>query len=445
MKRSWTFLLAAGLLLAVPTTLFTSCGDDDPTEVPGGGDVEDNGGTVDDVKLTPNQSKSRMETVAKNLMNEVDSRYFSSLSNLCNDLSSSIKDMDNENVSDWAQDLLESMTMQTGNPIEETYYSRYTYDRLIVLSQFHGRFTAKNGQWKYDKTLTNLEFVINDASGNSCTLSVTPSGNTKKVYMGESWYGSDSYVGNGHYKWEEDVYSNYVMVPEHILVKLTQGNNTRTEVNINIDLSQFTEPEYDLSKDGVSTKASLKVEDYVLTINRVNHSGSEGSAEVNGNMTKSGKMLIEFSAKASNTKFDAHNELATGGPAEAYVNILGQMQLRGTCSNVKSFVDYLDKASKVSEETNGSAYKNYINQANQQLNAGIYFDNGKTQQAFVKLMSFKEEYNGGRYVYWYNEPGIYFDDNTSYVMGDYFNRDNFGSVVDLFERLLQGYEDLFDY
>ena len=60
-------------------------------------------------------------------------------------------------------------------------------------------------------------------------------------------------------------------------------------------------------------------------------------------------------------------------------------------------------------------------------------------------MSFKEEYNGGRYVYWYNEPGIYFDDNTSYAMGDYFNRDNFGSVVDLFERLLQGYEDLFDY
>lgn len=81
MKRSWTFLLAAGLLLAVPTTLFTSCGDDDPTEVPGGGDVEDDGGTVDDVKFTPNQSKSRMEMVAKNLMNEVDSRYFSSLSN----------------------------------------------------------------------------------------------------------------------------------------------------------------------------------------------------------------------------------------------------------------------------------------------------------------------------------------------------------------------------
>ena len=444
MKKSWTLMLAAGLLLSAPTALLTSCGDDDPSDSPGSGDVVDNGGTVDDAKLTPSQSKSRMETVAKNLMNQVDSRNFSTLSELCNDLSATIDDMDNDNVSHWAQDLFESMSVQTGNPIEETYYSRYTYDRLIVLSQFHGRFTAENGQWTYDKTPTNLEFLIKDASGNLCTLSVTPSGNTKKVYMGEDWDENGVYVGNGHYYWEEDVYSNYVMVPEHIQVKLTQGNSTRAEVKVDIDQSQFVGPEYDLSKDGVSTTATIKVEDYSLTINRAMHSGSEGSAEVNGSMSKSGQVLVEFSAKAINTKFNSHEELTTGGPVEAYVNILGQMQLRGTCSNVKTFVDYLEKADDVSEETNGTAYKNYINQANQLINAGIYFDNGKTQQASVKLMCFKDEYNGGRYVYWYSEPGIYFDDNTSYAMGDYFNRDNFGSVIDMFERLLHGYEDLFD-
>lgn len=45
MKKHFIYMLAASLVLAAPAVTFTSCGDDDPEEIPGGGGG-DAGGTV---------------------------------------------------------------------------------------------------------------------------------------------------------------------------------------------------------------------------------------------------------------------------------------------------------------------------------------------------------------------------------------------------------------
>ena len=37
MKKHFIYMLAASLVLAAPAVTFTSCGDDDPEEIPGGG------------------------------------------------------------------------------------------------------------------------------------------------------------------------------------------------------------------------------------------------------------------------------------------------------------------------------------------------------------------------------------------------------------------------
>lgn len=39
MKKHFIYMLAASLVLAAPAVTFTSCGDDDPEEIPGGGGV----------------------------------------------------------------------------------------------------------------------------------------------------------------------------------------------------------------------------------------------------------------------------------------------------------------------------------------------------------------------------------------------------------------------
>ena len=49
------------------------------------------------------------------------------------------------------------------------------------------------------------------------------------------------------------------------------------------------------------------------------------------------------------------------------------------------------------------------------------------------------------YNYWYAEPVINFDDGTSYsTFNAYFNESDFRSVIDLFNSLIEGYENLFD-
>ena len=48
------------------------------------------------------------------------------------------------------------------------------------------------------------------------------------------------------------------------------------------------------------------------------------------------------------------------------------------------------------------------------------------------------------YKYWYTDPAVYFNDGTSYSFENYFNEKDFRSVIDVFNDIIRGYEDLLD-
>lgn len=450
MKKRWYLLLALPLVLGAPTVL-SSCGDDepDPIEKPNNPDTPNTPGDNNqgETKLDSESQKLKLQATAQKFMKEVpadEMRNLSQLADYVNDAYIDNSKFSNDVVTDWFKKLIDSNLSPDGKK-DYNYWSKEYYKRIIELSQFKGKFVAGKEGWTKSNA-DDLQFEFKDQNGITCVLTLKTSGKTAKVYVGETW--GDSYYEkiDGEYgeywKWFYKIEKNYVYVPEHITTTLLQGGNTLVSAEVNIDHSQFLGPEYDLSKDAVSTNATVKINNYVWVVDRAAHNGKEGSAYVKGSMSKAGKTLVSFEASAADTKLDEDGELLQGGAAKVSVNILDEVQIKGTCSNVKTFADYLDKADQFEE--NESQFKSYVNQANSLLNLGIYFNGGSMRQAKVQLECFEDGYAYEKY--WTYEPVLVFDDNSTYsTFTAFFNETSFREVINSFEDLVRSYEKLIEF
>lgn len=449
MKKRWYLLLALPLVLGAPTVL-SSCGDDepDPIEKPNNPDTPNTPGDNNqgETKLDSESQKLKLQATAQKFMKEVpadEMRNLSQLADYVNDAYIDNSKFSNDVVTDWFKKLIDSNLSPDGKEDISNYWSKEYYKRIIELSQFKGKFVAGKEGWTKSNA-DDLQFEFKDQNGITCVLTLKTSGKTAKVYVGETW-GDCKYEPtiDGEYSKRIDVIEkNYVYVPEHITTTLLQGGNTLVSAEVNIDHSQFLGPEYDLSKDAVSTNATVKINNYVWVVDRAAHNGKEGSAYVKGSMSKAGKTLVSFEASAADTKLDENGELLQGGAAKVSVNILGEVQIKGTCSNVKTFADYLDKADQFEE--NESQFKSYVNQANSLLNLGIYFNGGSMRQAKVQLECFEDGY--ANWKDWTYEPVLVFDDNSTYsTFTAFFNETSFREVINSFEYLVRSYEKLIEF
>lgn len=449
MKKRWYLLLALPLVLGAPTVL-SSCGDDepDPIEKPNNPDTPNTPGDNNqgETKLDSESQKLKLQATAQKFMKEVpadEMRNLSQLADYVNDAYIDNSKFSNDVVTDWFKKLIDSNLSPDGKEDISNYWSKEYYKRIIELSQFKGKFVAGKEGWTKSNA-DDLQFEFKDQNGITCVLTLKTSGKTAKVYVGETW-GDCKYEPtiDGEYSKRIDVIEkNYVYVPEHITTTLLQGGNTLVSAEVNIDHSQFLGPEYDLSKDAVSTNATVKINNYVWVVDRAAHNSKEGSAYVKGSMSKAGKTLVSFEASAADTKLDEDGELLQGGAAKVSVNILGEVQIKGTCSNVKTFADYLDKADQFEE--NESQFKSYVNQANSLLNLGIYFNGGSMRQAKVQLECFEDGY--ANWKDWTYEPVLVFDDNSTYsTFTAFFNETSFREVINSFEDLVRSYEKLIEF
>lgn len=444
MKKRWYLLLALPLVLGAPTVL-SSCGDDepDPIEKPNNPDTPDTPGDNNqgETKLDSESQKLKLQATAQKFMKEVpadEMRNLSQLADYVNDAYIDNSKFSNDVVTDWFEKLIDSNLSPDGKK-DFNYWSEEYYKRIIELSQFKGKFVAGKEGWTKSNA-DDLQFEFKDQNGITCVFTLKTSGKTAKVYVGETW--GDDYYNEEYSKWVYKIEKNYVYVPEHITMTLLQGGNTLVSAEVNIDHSQFLGPEYDLSKDAVSTNATVKINNYVWVVDRAAHNGKDGSAYVKGSMSKAGKTLVSFEASAADTKLDKDGELLQGGAAKVSVNILGEVQIKGTCSNVKTFADYMDKADRNDE--NESQFKSYVNQANSLLNLGIYFNGGSMRQAKVQLECFEDGY--ANWKYWTYEPVLVFDDNSTYsTFTAFFNEASFREVINSFEDLVRSYEKLIEF
>jgi hypothetical protein len=120
--------------------------------------------------------------------------------------------------------------------------------------------------------------------------------------------------------------------------------------------------------------------------------------------------------------------------------VLGKVQAIGEIKSVDKVINFVESVSDAeSDEERQSAVDN----CNDQLNIGLYYDGKNTRQAYVKvsLTPYRNKY-GREYYEW--TPAIYFNDDTSYSFQEYFDKTYFKTVIDKFNYLISDFEDLVD-
>lgn len=442
------------LALSMSAT-FVACGsdDDDPTPNNGGEDVIP---PVDDEKvLTNEQQKERLNAIGKQVINLVPASDFEDVLSLGRFIRDNYFDDEPDEVQEWAQTCLDNIAGEFVR--EETrWYYVYTYTRrTYAASQFLAHIEWKNGAWRVtEENTSDLQFKCPDKNGRMVVGTVTTSGRTKKVYLGQIDRDDDWEYKDGSQYYTEDVDLAYVEVPEQIDVTVTYDGSTLATVTIKTDLSSMSGTDFNLSRDryGVEVYANL----CGYTIKNVRVAGQANTKDgVSAAVTieKGGKTLLnvnvtgEVDVKGGYYGEDSETEVEVNGGnvTQLYVDILGQLQVKGTCKNIKTFIDTWDKADDSENRTNEMAMKGLAATINDLFTTRLFYDGSSLVQGTMTLAPFYKEgyWSNGR---WELKPLITFADGTSYCMTDesYFNKDNFAALTNLFEDLMDDYERLWN-
>lgn len=419
---------------------FTSCGDDEPENPDNPGTAGGGSGTTTEPvneALSADAAKKRLETTANDFMGKMSASDFQYLVDLANYVRDHYADEDTYGTSpltDYFEDCFNALaTTKTGSH-EGDWDTKYTdYKRIWRLSNFTGHFTAGEKEWKHTEA-NDLQFQFTDHQGKQCTVTVKGEGNTKQLLLWEDEENWDYEYISGNDYYTADWYKNYVLVPEKVTVELKQESTTKALATVTTDLSSIKTDEANLASDAASVTATVKAENYEWYVTRAAYSAPDGKASVAGGMKKDGQTLFTMSLTAQDVKAtnDSWNKT---GKTDVSVDILGAMQVKGSCSDLKALSDYLDEAAGTENE---STMKSYISKANALLDLGLYFGGGSYKQATVELRCFKDEYD------WGYEPVIVFSDGSSYSFENYFNETDFKTVIDTFNRLIDDFEGLAD-
>lgn len=457
-KIKWLWIPAISLVLAGP--VFTSCNDDDEKEeTENKGDNNDDNNHPDDNKpvenMTSAQQKEKMETTAINFLNQTKAMDFQNISDLAHYVNDYYVEgnYDNTIVEDWFEACVDAVTGEQLGESTETkkgwswvdIYHYTNFKKIYFASNFTGHFEAKNGGWTSSKA-NDLQFTFNDSNGKRCVLTLTTSGKSKNVHLFdiEDWKYDEKYWtetdenGKTIYYYPEylDRTKYIIGVPERITVTLTQDGQTIVSTVVTTDLSSMSGEDYDLSKDSYTATADVTVGEYRWTADKVSYR-SQRDASVSFSMKKGGQVI--YSLKASAEGKGDNDNLDELKSVQLSMDILGEMQIQGTCSNGVQFSEYLDHA--YDNDRDESRFKSYINMANDLLDLGVYYDGNSKRQAQVKLESFQEEDYYDNYRYWECEPVIYFSDGTTYSTFEaFFNDSDFKKLVNTFENLFDDFD-----
>lgn len=420
----------------------SSCNSDDKES----GDVKGNGDTNFDITVT--DDKKFLEDTGKEFVGMFTAEQAAPYTSIIN----AIKDSETNDVGEEIDDIIDGLTAKTESP------NLTVYKYAIKASAFRGRYVMRNGIW-YKDPGDGFVAEFQDDKGRMCVLNVTLSGATKKVILYEENH--KRYIYNGDYT--DYVISNEQRIyeaelPSHIECVLTQGGSQLATVVVNLDLSNLYEGQrIELSRNSLNLDC---VADFVglakVTVAKASYQ-AQGVSSVNVVVEKAGRQIL--TANASSQSFLAgvpenmdESMLKNVTSAVLDLNILGKVQIKGTCDNIGLLKDALENADDYDNQYEEQKVRQYVNEANNRMKANVYYYNKPEVRATLKFdvdqdESYRWDNNTGQsYMTYKYSPSasICFPDNSSYLMENYFNEDAFKSLVDMFNDLSNKVEDQVD-
>ena len=378
--------------------------------------------------LNMDEQKMKFVTVADDLMNELAATEFEDVMRTVSDLYLSCE-------STFASDTYDVSALES--VFEERYDAIYSYEELnqyttresymLLLSNLKGKITfGKNAATFQNADNTVIEYT--DTDGVNWTAELTPIGNVQNVYLGEfvdSWY-------NGSYTREEYIRIT-ISVPEKLVVALKKNGTDYLSVTYMFDVA-VSSGGVDVSRDRVATALTFNVDGLQVTINNAAYNASSGSMEASTVITKDGNLIFSERLTAE-AKVNEAAETVTAKNINVEVDIMGAMQIKGSCPSLNSIIEIMDESEPQSERD----WERMVNNMNTMFDIKVYFDGGNAVQSIV---NFEPRWQDGSYSSYWVEPAIEFNDGSRYLFEEYFTGSDFDGVANDMESFVERYERL---
>lgn len=127
---------------------------------------------------------------------------------------------------------------------------------------------------------------------------------------------------------------------------------------------------------------------------------------------------------------------------DVYVDILGQLQIIGKCTDGIALAENIENVFDADTE---SQAERAVDNVNNYADLGIYYDKSVTRQADV-IMDYHAVVDDYNDYTWYDiEPIIKFPDGSKYAVYEYFDEDSFAGLSNSFDLWLSLYETMLEH
>ena len=303
--------------------------------------------------------------------------------------------------------------------------------------------------------------------GNEYQADIKASGNgVKAVYTYEDIYGSENW--DGYYDEEtgywvdnyvfvhyEDTYHFEVIVPEKITATVKKNGADYASVEITFT-RRFNESGVSLTTDCFMVTSSVTIDGHTVVIEKTGYDAATGKAGVSYTLKKGAEVIISAAATADvkvelvteeddwGNGYDdyMYPEFTLAKNFDVYVDILGQLQIIGKCTDGIALAENIENVFDADTE---SQAERAVDNVNNYADLGIYYDKSVTRQADV-IMDYRAVVDDYNDYTWYDiEPIIKFPDGSKYAVYEYFDEDSFAGLSNSFDLWLSLYETMLEH
>ena len=407
-------------LLSMAVMFFAACGDssNDPVDPnPGGGN--EGGGT--ETIVTAAQAKQSLDRTSQELLSKISANEFEEY-----------KQMMDVDVSDKAgviQDWFEAC-------VEACEINANPDNHLWKAANFVGEFELQQGTWvQTKKGGDHLSFTYYDAQQKKCVITLKASAEATEIH--HSVFDEEDWVWIGGQA-TVTRYENRFMLPKQVDITATrEGKNMGT---VSVTSNVKTGKEVDLSKDEVDVTSVVTIGAYKAEVKKAVYKAGK-TAEAKVVFSKNGEELITLEGNG-NGNITPSGEKSEFGQINITMNILGQAKFVYKILDGNLYYNNLSKADD--NDGDESMFKLFVENANKQVDAKLYLDGSVSPAAKIYLAPYLAE-DYGSYKYWDYEYWLEFTDGSKYSYEDYFNEQNFKTVSDKIQSLIDDFKNLFNF
>ena len=310
------------------------------------------------------------------------------------------------------------------------YKWQYTY--TLFLSNCTGIVTLDKNE---ASDITKV--IIKDVDGEDWEAVVTPK-RLKKVFLGEFLETYYDYYEDIEYT---DVYNVTVEIPASLSLEVKRNGRFFAEVEVKFDY-EVSKDGVDIEKDQIGVEAEIKIDDLALTLKNASYDASTGKVEFSQSLRKDDYFIFSQSLKGkAELEYDEDEDGYVyiedwDGEVEVELNVLGELQIKGTCRDLNKLSGYLEDEYDSEKDCEKAAER-----VTGLVDLGVYYDGTSTRQASVEFDPVVEDNGYGDEFYWI-EPVLVFGDGSRYFFYDYFDDRIFDDLVEDFEDFIYDYEDM---